>query len=367
MKVSTARVVIAVVGCLGMLAVGLASASADPPRTIGDSKVVADLPDEPGFPEGVAVSGNKMYVSAPAQFGNKGPGKIYVFDAHTGAALEDYDIPPQPGYENTPDHGLVGVALDGSGHLYVADIQVPGIVQLDLKSGNTSNYATLKDLPPCSQAPAPCSPTAEARPPFPNDMAFDKDGNLYVTDSFQATLWKVPKGGGDPEVWYQSADFDRPLGANGIRLSPDDSEICVAVTGPPGGIHCIPATANPTKHRTLHTYLTEGPDNMAFGESENLYIALGFENKVSVVEWTGEIGDGDELQRFSGPAKGPNGPVPWDAPAGVAFDNARRSLLVANHALNTGLVLKNLFVVFDIYVNDRAHPLHRPAPISTVP
>jgi DNA-binding beta-propeller fold protein YncE len=95
---------------------------------------------------------------------------------------------------------------------------------------------------------------------------------------------------------------------------------------------------------------------MAFDEIGNLYVALADTHEVSVV-----LPSGQEQQRFKGPAKGPNGPIPWDSPAGVAFDNASGTLLVTNHALNTGLVLKKLFVVFDVYVNDRAHPLHRPA------
>jgi sugar lactone lactonase YvrE len=353
MKRSSTRMLAAAACCIAMLGLSFAPANADPPRPIGDSRVVADLPDFPGFPEGIAVSGNKMYVAAPAQFGNSGPGKIHVFDAHTGAPLDDYDI---PAHAITPDHGLVGVALDGSGHLYVADIQLPGVVRLDLSTGQTINYAVIPDLAPCLQLiPKPCSPTSTARPPFPNDLAFDKEGNLYVTDSFQATVWKVPPGAGTAVVWFQSGDFDRALGANGIRLSPKDTEVCVAVTGPPGAIHCI-ALNDPSEHRVLVSFPTEGPDNMAFGQTGKLYVALANSNEVAVV-----LPDGNEEQRFSGPAQGPNGPIPWDAPAGVAFDNASGSLLVTNHALNTGLVLKNLFVVFDVYVNDRAHPLHRPA------
>ena len=360
MKRSSTRTFAATACCIAMFGLSFAPANADPPRAIGDSRVVADLPDFPGFPEGIAVSGKKMYVAAPAQFGNAGPGKIHVFDAHSGDHLDDYDI---PAHNITPDHGLVGVALDGSGHLYVADVQLPGIVQLDLTSGATKNVK-LPDLPPCAQlVPTPCSPTTTARPPFPNDMAFDKAGNLYVTDSFQATVWKISSAAWsalpetvEPEVWYQSPDFDRvPFGPNGIRFSPDDTdkELCVAVTGPPGGIYCI-NFADKTK-RLVRSYPTEGPDNMAFGETRNLYVALAFANQVA------KINPNAEEKRFTGPAQGPNGPIPYDAPAGVAFDNSSGSLLVTNHALNTGLVVKKLFVVFDVYVNDRAHPLHRPA------
>jgi hypothetical protein len=67
------------------------------------------------------------------------------------------------------------------------------------------------------------------------------------------------------------------------------------------------------------------------------------------------------LAPYAGPAKGANGAVPWSAPAGVAFNKATGSLLVTNPALVAGLVDPKLFVDFDVYVNDRAVPLERPA------
>jgi hypothetical protein len=39
-----------------------------------------------------------------------------------------------------------------------------------------------------------------------------------VTDSFQATIWRVPPGGGAPQVWFQNATIDGPFGPNGVRV-----------------------------------------------------------------------------------------------------------------------------------------------------
>jgi hypothetical protein len=60
---------------------------------------------------------------------------------------------------------------------------------------------------------APCSPTVLDLPPLPNDIAFAPNGDAYVTDSMQATIWRVPKGGGAPKVWYQQASSPRPTSA----------------------------------------------------------------------------------------------------------------------------------------------------------
>jgi hypothetical protein len=68
---------------------------------------------------------------------------------------------------------------------------------------------------------------------------------------------------------------------------------------------------------------------------------------------------GAEEARYSGPAANPGGspdPMPWANPANIAFDNHNRSLLVTNHA---SLVPydPNLFVVFDVFVDDKGQPL----------
>lgn len=105
----------------------------------------------------------------------------------------------------------------------------------------------------------------------------------------------------------------------------------------------------------LHGYSSEGPDNIAFGKTGKLYVALALSNQVGVLDPSGT-----EVARYSGPAKGANGLVPWDAPAGIAFNNSTRSLLVTNHALVSGFVNPHLFVVFDAYASDRAAPLAHP-------
>jgi sugar lactone lactonase YvrE len=125
----------------------IASARAVPPRPLGSSKVVAKVP-APGFPEGIAVDGNKMYVASPAQNGHKGDAHIFAFDIHNGALLRDYRIPAS---DPITDHGLVGVALDGNGRLYVADIQ-RGVVRLDVTTGQSQTYAAIPDIPPARRS-----------------------------------------------------------------------------------------------------------------------------------------------------------------------------------------------------------------------
>lgn len=360
----TRRRIALLVCCLTVVAGGLGTAGADPPpvRERGDSLVITKVGGR-GFPEGIAIRGNRMYVSSPAQNGQVGAAQIFVHDTKSGDYVQTYDIPAT---NPITDHGLVGIALDGSGHLYVADIQ-RGIVQLKLSSGASTTYAELPDIPPCPPPPllpGPCSPTIGDRPAFPNDIVFDAAGNAYVSDSFQATIWKIPPPPVEfvpgqaraAEVWYQDAALDGTLGANGLRFSPDHGELCVAVFGPPGSVHCIEIDNGQPGARRQLLARTEGPDNIAFGQSGKLYVALALSSQVVVLDYP----TGTEIDRFSGPAKSPNGDVPWDAPAGVAFDNTTKSLRVTNHALITGLMDESRFVVFDVFVNDTGFPLYRP-------
>ena len=58
---------------------------------------------------------------------------------------------------------------------------------------------------------------------WPNALAFDKKGNLYVTDSWLGAIWRIPRGG-PAEVWLQHELLEGlgeipgypPVGANGI-------------------------------------------------------------------------------------------------------------------------------------------------------
>jgi DNA-binding beta-propeller fold protein YncE len=93
---------------------------------------------------------------------------------------------------------------------------------------------------------------------------------------------------------------------------------------------------------------------MAFGKSGKLYVALAGTSEISVLR-----ADGTEEARYTGPAANPGGspnPMPWANPANIAFDDHNESLLVTNHASLVPFD-PNLFVVFDVFVNDKGQPL----------
>ena len=329
-------------------------------RSYGDAKVLATFPTPPGFPEGIAVKGNKVYVAGPARFGTTGtgPSAVFAFNTDTGAPAGTYWT---VGEDTLAEHANSCVAFDGQGRLYVLNTQL-GMYRIDLETGQQEAYsAPFPDLHPCATNSAPCSPTVADMPALPNDIAFDEAGNAYVTDSMQATIWRVAPGGGTPQVWYQDARFDSPyVGVNGLRLSPDRTKVFLTVTTDLQGgayVYTLPLVAQPAAAdlAVFHQFPTgDFPDGIAFGKSGRLYVAMAtpFASGIAILG-----ADGAETGRL---ANSPLSPiVPYDSPANIAF-NGHGSLLATNHAFAT--MIPTQFTVLDVYVNDTAATLAKPDP-----
>lgn len=329
-------------------------------RPYGDAQVLATFPTPPGFPEGIAVKGNKVYVSGPARFGTAGtgPSTVVAFNRDTGALEATYTT---QGEALQYEHANSCIAFDGNGKLYVLNIQL-GLYRIDTGSGQQESYsAPFPDLPACDGNNAPCSPTFFDAPSLPNDIAFDEDGSAYVTDSLQATIWRVPAGGGTPQIWFQDARLGTVpggIGANGLRLSPDRSKVFVVVSIDPTGspyIYTLPLVAQPQASdlAVFKSYAPgDIPDGIAFGKSSNLYVAIAtpLASGISILNTAGV-----ETGRLSNPAGSPV--FPYDSPANIAFDG-HGSLLVTNHAFAT--MIPSNFNVLDVYVGDKGSPLSKP-------
>ena len=153
-------------------------------QALGDSKVVATVPGA-GFPEGIAVRGNRFYVSGPAVIGAPlGSAYVHAYDSRTGTREATFPITI-----SNPAAGISAAACAAfgpDGKLYVIEPFV-GVVRMDLDRNNSQSvYAAF----------------TPSGPSLLNDLAFDDEGNLYVTDSFAATIYRIPAGGGTPTVWF---------------------------------------------------------------------------------------------------------------------------------------------------------------------
>jgi sugar lactone lactonase YvrE len=335
----------------GLFALGLTPTLASA-QALGDSKVIATVPGA-GFPEGIAVRGNRFHVSGPAVIGAPlGSAYVHAYDSRKGTLETTFPITIVNPFAGMSAAACAAFGPDGK--LYVIEPFV-GVIRMDLDRNNTQSvYAT---FPPAAQS-------------LLNDLAFDEDGNLYVTDSVRATIFRVPRGGGPATVWFAdprlAGDPAVPFGVNGIRIDKNNKNVYVSVTAETGTlagvIYRLPLVGNPTAAdlHEFHRYpfmppLPAGPDGIAFGKSGKLYVALAGTSQISVLR-----PNGTEEARYSGPAANPAGspnPMPWVNPANIAFDKHNESLLVTNHASLVFPPNPALFVVYDVFVDDKEQPL----------
>lgn len=340
--------------CVGFL-FGRTAVHADNPHSapaFGDVSVLAPVA-APFYPEGIAVNGNKVYIAGPATlYEGSEPSYVRAYDLKTGMLVRQYDIQGELiGVPGVP-HANSCIAFDGQGRLYVVNIQL-GIVRLDLGSGHQEIYA----------APLPVQGPYNQRGPLPNDIAFDNAGNLYETDSFQATIWRIPPGGGQPQVWFQDPRLATPFGPNGIRINRSGTKLFFSVTaesvGPMGQflggkIYTLPLVRDPRSRdlKVFHQYEGDAPDGLAFGRNGDLYVMLAapFNSGISILH-----PGGPEKARLSNAAPGLT--QPYDSPANVAFDS-NGSLLVTNHASLAGF--PEHAAILSLFVGDTGLPLERP-------
>ena len=251
-----------------------------------------------------------------------------------------------------------------SGGLYVLNTQL-GIYRLNTATGAQQPYADpFPDLRPCVPIVIgpPCSPTLIDAPPIPNDLAFDAAGNAYVTDSLQATIWKVAAGGGAPQIWFQDRRLASPyIGVNGIRVHPAGAHVFITVTQDllnRSSVYRLPLVAQPqaSSLQLFHRYPAGTlPDGIAFGETGRLYVAIA----TPLASGVSVLGPGGaELRRLTNPRLSPI--APYDSPANIAFTGTG-SILLTNHAFATGAVLPRQFSIVDTFVDDDGFPLNQPA------
>ncbi|RFF26308.1 MULTISPECIES: SMP-30/gluconolactonase/LRE family protein [unclassified Wenzhouxiangella] len=167
------------------------------------------------FPEDVAPDrfGN-LYVSITGD-----RGEIRRLDGQGGAS-PFFELDPAP----LGSFGILGLTTDHYGHVYAAvasfDPATHGVWHID-SDGEGFRIPGSEEIL------------------MPNDLDFDRRGNLYATDTIMGAVWRIgpSRPNGRPvELWIhdpmlQASGALNPevnLGANGIAI--DDREVFVAVT-----------------------------------------------------------------------------------------------------------------------------------------
>jgi sugar lactone lactonase YvrE len=217
-----------------------------------------------------------------------------------------------------------GVKLDASGTLYVA------ATGFNLATGQTdpTTRGVYRVGPDGSAQRIPGTDAIA----FPNDLAFDNRGNLYVTDPAGGAVWRIDRSGAvvrwvdDPLLHGTGELLGFPYGANGIafshgRLIISNTELGLLVTIPiePSGDAGEPTVV-------ASSPLLLGADGVALDAHGDVYCAVNGQNMLAVVRVDGSIGI------LATAADG------LESPSSVAFGTGERdhqSLFVVNFAVGS--------------------------------
>jgi sugar lactone lactonase YvrE len=253
----------------------------------------ATLPDGVRFPEGLAANpaNGDLYVGTFDTAGTR-PNRLLRL-ARNGRLVAQRD------FGGTP---LLGLAFDAArGMVYVANFGASAIqrVAADL-SGPIVTVATIPGIgaPPARTVANPDGSAdtilfGSSGFPAPNGLAFDDQGRLYVSDSFQGAVWRIDDAAAcspciasllvqDPLL---ATAGHPPFGANGIAFNADRSALFIANTGDDRILRLDMAT------RTIGVFAEsiDGADGLAFDAQGRLWVAANQADEIVALNERGRV------------------------------------------------------------------------------
>jgi sugar lactone lactonase YvrE len=245
----------------------------------GTVETFATLPAGNANPEGITVDKQgDVYVTTFAVSAGGGPGKVFVFDS-TGGLKRELLV---AGSSNL----LLGIAFHPrTNDLLILDFGNARVLRVDPHTGASSVFATV-------------SGSAGL-----NALAFDKDGNVYISDSFQGIIWRTGRAGGAAVAWAShdllaTSGFP-PFGANGMGFNRRENALFVANTGNDQVIR-IPVNAGAAGTPEVFVNSVNGADGLLVDGQDNVWICANQSDEIVVVDKTGraiaKLGDFDGLR-----------------------------------------------------------------------
>lgn len=241
----------------------------------------ATLPAGAANPEGIAVDRHgDVYVTGFNPTG-AGVGKVYVFD-DDGHLKRVLDV-------TGASSALLGIAFHpDTRELLVVDIGQARVHRVNRFNGEATVFA---------QAPAGAGLNA---------LAFDRAGNVYISDSFGGIVWRTGPAGGAPVAWVSSPLLATtgypPFGANGMDFNRAESALFVANTGNDTVVR-IPVVAGAAGTPQVFVNSINGADGLIIDRHDNLWVCANQADEIVVVDDTGKaiakLGDFEGVRKGS--------------------------------------------------------------------
>ena len=253
----------------------------------------ATLPDGVRFPEGITANpATGEIIVATFDFGpNSNRMLRYSRNGHLLA---------QRNFGATP---LLGLAFR-QGKIYIANFGASKIQRIAAAFTATTPIEDVAAIPGIG-APIPrvvgnpdgSSDTitfGSSSFPSPNGLAFDRDGNLYVSDSFQGAIFRIDNAAmcapacaatlvaHDPLL--ATAGFP-PFGANGIALDRNESALFIANTGDDRVLRLD----LPSNTVSVFAESINGADGIAFDKRGRLWVAANQSDEVVALDAQGRV------------------------------------------------------------------------------
>ena len=231
----------------------------------GDVDKFATLPTGATHPEGITVDTHgDVYVTTFDPSGAP-PGRLIVFGSDGGLKREVH-IAGASG-------ALLGLAFHPqTEELLVLDLGQARVLSVNPFSGASTIFAQ--------------APTGSGL----NALAFDRAGNVYISDSFQGIIWKTGRRGGAPVVWVTDPLLTTKgtpgFGANGLDFNRNESSLFVANTGDDRVIR-IPVTAGTAGKPEVFVNSINGADGLFVDEHDNVWVCANQADEIVVVDKTG--------------------------------------------------------------------------------
>ncbi len=229
-----------------------------------------------------------------------------------------------------------GVAVDGSGNIYVADFSNDTIRKV------TPNGTVSTPYGQAGQAGATNTNTMGDPVLFntPNGVAIDASGNIYVADSGNSVIRKIDTSGnvttlagqvgvtGTTDATGTSAQFNNPqavaVDASGNVYVADTSNQTVRKITSGGAVTTIAGTAGTNGYADGNgtAAIFNGPTSVAVDSSGNVYVADLFNFVVRKIDTSGNVttpyGQPGQPGRLDGIGNG----ALFNAPIGLAMDSS---------------------------------------------